>query len=262
MATCFICNISFAQSYSTSFTSGEGFSDGSLSGNANWSEYGAGDSLFTVQDATGEGNVQVGSGFAGVANSSTVYDWTVTTGKFTQSTEFQFTDIAGSVSATTLYRQYFSKDSDGTGAEDRTYLEIRKNGTTFQLAAFGTSVYSFSESDLGLSGSDPDSDVIRITSQFEAGATSSDWIGTYTIYNVTTDATLVSDSITLSSLGFTLIGDSSVHGAMNVDNETGAVSSLEVLSFSTSYVIPEPSAFAMLTGVFALACVAVRRRRG
>lgn len=260
-ASCLISNISFAQSYSTDFTTG--FSDGSLSSNADWSGYGSESSSFVVQDSAGAGNVQVTSAFAGIANSSTSYDWTVTSGTFTQSTEFQFTNIDSSVASTTLYRQYFSRDSDATGAEDRTYLEMRKNGTTFQLAYFATNAFSFTESQLGLNTASSDlvSDVIRITSEFEAGASASEWTGTYTIYNVTTGSSIVSNSITLSATGFNLVTDSSVYGAMNVDNETGAVSNLDILSFSTSYSIPEPSSYAMLVGLLSLSWVMVPRRK-
>ena len=263
---CLIANASLAQSYTANFTDAEGFSNGNLANNADWSNFGDANG-FVVQDAAGTGSVQVNSlaSATGLSNSSTTYDATVTSGTFTLSSDFQFTDSGSDATGQNVFfLNQYSLNSNGTNTEGRTSLGMRKNVSNYQFLYFGTGAVSMSESQLGLdtANSDFQSDVLRMTSELTAGADASSWSGTYTLYNVTTDTILTTNSITLSPSGFTdFVADSSVFATIySPANNYNGISDIEVLSFGSSYAIPEPSTYALLAGLIGLIPVMLRRR--
>jgi hypothetical protein len=238
------------------FTTGEGYTSGSLngqpSGNSSWATS-SGNASFTVNPAGG-GSVAVDTA---ASNSNTaVYQSPIdfTTGvAYTSSVEFSFTQsVVNTGTSTVLFSNAYSSNPSSTTLGSSAISLGRVTGVDgYRFATFASASVNIAGTALGINsaGSDTTSDIIRMTLTLQQGATATTWIGTATLYNVTTStvlATRTSNAVDLSGV-FT---DTSLYGTMAVGGtaSTSGASNLTVLAYSSPVAVPEPATWALLIG--------------
>jgi len=242
------------------FTSGEGYTNGSLNLQTNNSgtwKTSSSNASFQVNTASG-GSVSVDTS---VINAVAGYFEPInfsTGGAITTSMDFQFTQGTATVtSATTAFGLAYTT-IQGSGTNNTAFAAIgRQNGTDFyRMTAFGNAT-NITGATLGINsaGSDSLSDVIRMT--LTMSYTAGSWSGVATLLNVNTGITVA--TITRNGFAISSFGPDSLYSAMRVGPEmtTSGLSSLSALNYSTP--IPEPGTF-VLAGLGLGAVLLFRRR--
>lgn len=235
------------------FTSAEGYASGSLngqpSGNSSWTTT-SGNTSFTV-DPSGAGSVQLSTAVnTGIAVYQTPVDFT-TGVAYTSYIDFSFTqttvDAGGS---TTFLNNLYLANSSSVTVGVSTAGFGRTSGTDAYRLAFASGAVAIDGLSLGINSGagDTTSDVIRMVLTIQKGATAATWIGTETIYNVTTGTTVATRT---SNLNFGADAtDTSLYNSIGIGGSTitSGISGLTVLAYSSPAAVPEPATWALLIG--------------
>lgn len=242
------------------FTSGEGYTNGSLNlqtnNSGNW-RTSSSNAFFQVDTASG-GSVSVDTGVNSVVAGYFEPINFSTGGAITTTMDFQFTQGTATVGSATNAFGLAYTTIQGSGTNNTASASIgRQNGTDFyRMTAFGNTT-NITGTTLGINsaGGDSFSDVIRmsLTMSYSAGT----WSGVATLLNVNTGITVA----TITRNGFTIssFGPDSLYSAMrNGDGMVNSgLSSLSALNYSTP--IPEPGTY-VLFGLGLGAVLLFRRR--
>lgn len=253
--------------YSTSFTSGEGYSNGPLSNNANWNQA-LETGIFNVDATAGQVDVgTTGAGFGSLAILATsTYDFTQVGSTFTASIDFQFTDTNATIGGTNTFMQMGYLTGPTSGSVGQTGIGIRRNASpgSYQLVRFASSTASVSASGIGIDigSSDFVSDVLRFSYTLTAGETASTWSATYSLFNVDTSTTVSSATLTVNVTS-TAADDDSMYASMSTGANNGnGITGITVYDYSSSSVpVPEPSTYALAFGGLILALGGYKRFR-
>jgi len=236
------------------FTEAEGYASGSLNnqpaGQAAWLTS-SGNAYFTV-DPSGAGSVQVSTAVNSViAAYQSPVDFT--TGiAYTSYIDFSFMQTVADVGAsTTLLNSLYLANPTTVSVGVSTAGFGRTSGTDAYRLAFASGAVAIDGLSLGINSGagDTTSDVIRMVLTIQKGATPATWIGTETIYNVTTGTTVATR--TMSNLNFdTYATDTSLYSAIGIGGSatTSGVSGLTVLAYGGPVAVPEPATWALLIG--------------
>lgn len=250
--------VQMASAVVVEFTTAEGYTSGTLNnkptGQVMWLTS-SGNSSFTV-NPSGEGSVQLStSASGGVAVYQNPIDFT--TGiAYTSYIDFSFTqsvaDIpSGPSSSTTMLNNLYLTNTNGGTVSASQGGFGRTAGTDAYRLAFAGGAFSIDGLSLGINSGagDTTSDVIRMVLTIQQGATASSWIGTETIFNVTTGMTLATRSVSNLNFG-AAASDTSLYNGIGIGGEMPAsgVSALTVLAYSSPAAVPEPATWALLIG--------------
>lgn len=192
----------------------------------------------------------------------TPYDFT-TLEPYTMSIDFRFSNdlVTAAGSTTFIQLAYFTGSNSGTVSGVGAGIGRNTSANGYRLA-FANGAVNIAGTDLGIdvANDDLDSDLIRMTLTLQQGATASTWIGTETIYNVTTGQLLATRSSSVINVG-AAHGDNSFYAGFSQGTgfNTSGITSLTVLNFSTP-AVPEPGAPMLLAGMGTIFLL-VRRRR-
>jgi len=246
------------------FTTGEGYANGSLSGQPSasntWLQSGAG-SPFTVNTSAG------GSVSYDVAQNSRVVGYAEslnfqTGNPFTVSIDLQFVQSTATVGGSTVFANLTFLTGQNTGTIAGTTLGLGRTSTLdgYRIAAFSSISTNIAGSALGINsaGLDTTSDLLRLTYTLTQGATNTTWLASYTLRNVTTATDVVTNSVSNINIG-SGAGDTSLFSALasGASMTTSGLSSFQVNSYS---LVPEPTAVGLMAVGGAL-LMTVRRRR-
>lgn len=253
---------------SISFTTAEGYSDGALNSNDDWSA-----KQWTVDETAG---TVTENGYTSAIYTGTVGTRTEGT-TFTVSTTFTFTD-GFDISATgykPLFNTGFTSNADAYSVENQLLLAFDRNNDGYTADLQGDWGSSTEDNIAGTSGdnnsgvftaasvgitrgateeeSDLVSDHIMLTFSLTAGETASDWTAVSTIYNVDTETEVA--SFTTGGLTFDAETFYASFGTGQSDSNANT-SDRTVYDFE---VIPEPATIGLL-GLGACALIAIRRK--
>lgn len=244
------------------FTTGEGYANGTLNGQPSetpvWSVSSDTNTPFSVNTAAG-GSVAFNTTLNNrIVGYNSAIDFT-TGAAFTTSMDFTFVQSAATVGTTTLAGLVYAENVNANSIGSTSAGFGRSTLLDGYRLAFANAAVNIAGTALGIdSGSgDTISDVIRLTYTLQQGATSSTWIGTEVIYNVTTDTVVATRSSSAISIGTT--DPSSFFGAMQLGTgmASSGLSSFTVLAYSSP--VPEPGVVTLLG--LGCAVMALRRRR-
>jgi len=239
------------------FTTEEGYVDGNLDGQPHF-EVANNNPGFTVNTASG-GSVAVDTSL----NSRTAIFQTpvnFTTGfAYSMFIDFQFEQSSAVVAASTTFLNTLYLSGPGSGSIASTAAGLgRSTATDGYRLAFAAGAVNINGSSLGINSSlgDTTSDVLRLTFTLQQGSSSSSWMGTETIFNVTT-ATVVATR-TSSSINIGALDPSAFYNGFGTaaSASTSGLSSLTVLTYGSP--VPEPST--LILCAFGAAIVGFRRR--
>jgi hypothetical protein len=245
---------SFLSAADINFTTAEGYVTGPLSANPSW----ATNSGFVTVNTTGEGAVKIGKNYKMATYQDAAYDFADSALTYTSSMDIQWTqgDALTYDYGFALLRA-FGTDDTSAGNSSTNFGLYRGDGDVYSLEGVGVNI-GLTETALGfdVEGGDLLSDVIRISYSLTRGTEATNWGVDYALTNISTDTVIASGSSTFN-IGDTMHADDSVYSGF-FGGFLSSNGSLSILNFTT---VPEPSAYAVLTGLMALSSVMLRRRR-
>lgn len=267
LAALFWLGLFSGEAATVNFTTAEGYTDGTLSGQANWYVGSTAADEFTV-DTSHSRLVLSGPDVWQVASYTTIMNPTqAATSIMKTSVNFSFTQdgaltttqailgaglgVSPGVS-TGIYAQ-FRRVADGNYS-----LAIQSSaGTNPNWFSYNT----ISAASLGISGMDVTSDLLSLSISVNRDAATTSWIVSTSIRNETTQTEVYSTSVTWASTNSSIYADSSWYSYLYEGQiATANVSDVSVYSFSSSSV-PEPESFALSMGGILLLLMTQRIRR-
>lgn len=243
------CNL--ASAIDIDFTAPD-YSDGGLDGQQGWNAT----SKFVVSDSAGVGVVNITNDNTTATYEAVALDFdsAAVGAVFTVYADVQWTQTGVTAANTDFFRLYYA-------GSNSTRASFGRDDDTVDSYSFTWGSYTsvLSGADVGidtLTGTDAVSDVIRISYSLTKGATASTWLGSYEISN---GSTIIGSD---SGSTFAVAEISEEYSSLQSRDHDGGISGLNMQGYGlTTSGIPEPSTYAMLSGLLAFSWVMVRRRQ-
>jgi hypothetical protein len=254
-----------AQAVLVEFTTGEGYANGNLSGQPSstpiWLVSSGSGTPFTV-NAAGGGSVAFDTTANGrIIGYNSAIDFT-SGAAFTTYIDFTFVQSTASVGASTTAAGVIYAENVNSSSVNTTGAGFGRLGSTVDgyRLAFANGAVNIAGTALGINSGTGDtaSDVIRLTYTLQQGATAATWVGTETIFNVTTNTVVATRSSSAINIG--IADPASFFGTMQLGAAmaTSGLSSFTVLAYSSP--VPEPATLG-LVALGGIALATSRRRR-
>jgi len=247
------------------FTSAEGYANGTLNGQTSstpvWVVSSGATTSFTVDAAAGIVSLDPTTSNR-IAGYNSAIDFTSGL-SYTTSIDFTFVQSGSTTASSTTLAGLIYAENVNSASVSTTLAGFGRQGSTVDgyRVAFANGSVGIAGTSLGIDSASGDvtSDVIRLTYTLQQGASSSTWVGTETIFNVTTNTVVATRSS--SAINISTADPTSLFGAMQIgaSMSTSGLSSFSVLSYNSPVAVPEPAV--SLLALAGVGLLATRRRR-